>query len=59
MTDAEMAGTRWADTEAGDRTVVVLRPGGNGVWFRYEDDGSEWHCCVEDFYLWGRFRRLP
>jgi hypothetical protein len=56
MTDAEFIGSRWVEVNSG-RPVVVLRYGGNGAWFRYEDDGSEWHCFVEDWFIWGRFRR--
>ena len=47
----------WIDAEAEGRVVTVLGPGGNGVWCRYLDDGREFHCCVEDFSVWGRFTR--
>lgn len=51
-------GSRWTDTEAGNRVVVLLGPGGNGLAYRYEDDGSEWHCCAEDWTVWKRFMRV-
>lgn len=55
-------GSRWADAESGGRVIVITsyHPD-NGAWFRYEDDPrqSPWTCCIEDFYIWNRFRRLP
>ena len=50
-------GSRWLEVATG-RTIVVTGPGPNSPWWRYEDDGTVWHCCVEDFLVWGRFRRL-
>lgn len=51
-------GTRWVDTECDNRVVTVLGPGGNGVWYRYEDTGESFHCFAEDFFLWKRFVRV-
>ena len=58
-TDPIPSGSRWFEQATG-RVVVIVRPGPNSPWWRYEDDPGwvTWHCCVEDFLVWGRFRRL-
>lgn len=58
MTDDFRAGDRWLEVGTG-RVVVIARPGPDSPWWHYEDDpGNHWHCCVEDFFVWGRFRRI-
>jgi hypothetical protein len=53
-------GSRWLEVATG-RVIVILGPGPNSPTWRYEDDPPREfrHCCVEDFTIWGRFRRLP
>jgi hypothetical protein len=53
-------GSRWREVETG-RVIVILGPGPNSPWWHYEDDPAKtpWHCCIEDFYIWDRFVRLP
>jgi hypothetical protein len=53
------AGSRWRDRDNG-RVVVILGPGPNSPWMRYEGDppASAFHCCIEDFWVWRRFERI-
>lgn len=51
-------GEQYRDREDGGRIVLAVCEGGNGVWCRPEDGGESFHCCVEDFVLWGRFEPL-
>jgi hypothetical protein len=51
-------GSRWQEVDNGRTIVVVsLSQGTNQPRWYYEDDPKRevWHCCGEDFYLWGRF----
>ena len=51
-------GSRWVEVDTG-RAITILGRGPDSPWWRYEDDGTVWHCCETDFSVWGRFRQLP
>lgn len=51
----DFLGSRWLDT-SDNRFVRTTHYGGNGVWCEREDDGSTFHCCQEDFFIWKRFK---
>lgn len=57
MTVTIPVGSRWLEV-ATSRVIVV--DGGASNWWHYEDDPkrTRWHCCVEDFVIWKRFRRI-
>lgn len=57
MDDYMPEGSRWLEVST-NRIVVVLDSGPDSPWLRYENDGSVFYCCAEDFSIWGRFRRL-
>lgn len=52
-------GTRWREIATG-RIAVVLGPGPNSPWMRWEDEsnGNPWYCCIEDFSIWRRFEEV-
>lgn len=51
-------GSRWLELDS--NRVVVIDGYPNSLWWHYEDDPAKtsWTCCVEDFFIWNRFRRL-
>lgn len=59
MIENNAVGRKFID-KSNNRIIKVLRVGGNGYWFRYEDepDGTEWTCCFEDFHVWDRFEEV-
>lgn len=53
-------GSRWLEVETG-RVIVMLNSPSEAdatPWWHYEGETTPWHCFIEDFYLWNRFRRL-
>lgn len=54
-------GSRWLDKSV-NRIIVILPGGGpDSSWWYYEDDSqkSPHYCCIHDFFVWGRFERIP
>lgn len=50
-------GSRWLEVNT-NKVIIIL--GGNKEWWYYEDDINKtpWYCCIEDFFIWERFREL-
>lgn len=48
--------SRWLEVLTG-RWIVILGPGPDSPWWKYEDDekGAVHYCCLPDFTIWGRF----
>lgn len=60
MNDSMPVGSRWLEAETNRVIVILTREGPDSPWWRYEDGkGDERnYCCMEDFFIWGRFKRL-
>jgi len=53
-------GDKWLEVESNRVIVIATKNGPNSPWWYYEDDPKKtyWHCCIEDFILWDRFKRI-
>ncbi len=56
--DSIPIGSRWLEIDS-NRVVKVLGPGPSSPWLQYDDgDRQVFYCCIEDFQVWNRFKRL-